>query len=161
MTGRVAIDRVPPSERDLLWRLFQFYCHDMSEFTRWRPPDGVFPYRYFDAYWRESEQRAAFWAKDAGGIAGFALVRVDPGDGRREIAEFFVLAGCRKQGIGMAFARQLLAQSPGPWKLHQLAGNTRAIAFWHRVLDGFARYEEAPLVYPDGMPRVEQRFVVS
>jgi predicted acetyltransferase len=161
MTGRITVERVPPSERDLLSRFFQFYCHDMSQFTGWRPPDGVFPYRYFDAYWRDDERRA-FWAKDEDGIAGFALVRFDPtGDGRREVAEFFILAGCRRQGLGLAFARRLLAQFPGPWKLHELANNQPAIAFWHRVLDGFARYEEGPLVYPDGRPRIEQRFVVS
>jgi predicted acetyltransferase len=132
----------------------------MSEFMGWRPPDGVFPYQSFDAYWRDDD-RAAFWANDADGIAGFALVRTDPDDGRREVAEFFVLAGCRRQGIGLAFARQLLAQSPGPWKLHQLARSKRAISFWQRVLDGFAPYEEAPQVRPDGMPRIEQHFVVS
>jgi len=161
MTCRIAVARVPPSERDLLWRYFQLYCYDMSEFTRLRPVDGVFPYPYFDAYWREGERRAAFWAKDVDGIAGFALVRFDAGDSRHEVAEFFILAGCRRQGFGLAFARQLLAQSPGPWKLHQLGNNQRAIAFWHRVLDGFAPYEEAPLAYSDGMPRIEQRFVVS
>jgi hypothetical protein len=36
-------------------------------------------------------------------------------------------------------------------QLHQLAGNT---------LDGFAPFTEAPLAYPDGLPRIEQRFVV-
>ena len=161
MAGRTTIERVAPSERDLLWRHFQFYCHDMSEFTMWRPPDGVFPYRYFDTYWQEGEPRAAFWAKDADGIAGFALKRFDSGEGRHEVAEFFILASCRRRGIGSAFARQLLALFPGPWKVHQLANNQRAIAFWHRVLDSLAPYEEAPLVYPDGMPRIEQRFVVS
>jgi len=67
----------------------------------------------------------------------------------------------RRRGLGLSFARQLLARSPGPWKLHELADNTAAIAFWHRVLGGFVAYTEAPLAYRDGLARIEHRFVVS
>jgi predicted acetyltransferase len=154
MSGRIAIHRVSRAERELLARYLQLYSYDMSEFTGMRPVDGGFSYPHLDAYFRGDECRAAFWAKDEVGIAGFALVRLDPEDGRREIAEFFILAACRRRGIGLAFARQLLAQCPGPWKLHQFANNARAIAFWHRVLKPFAPYEEAPLAYPDGVPRI-------
>ncbi len=160
MCGRIAIVRVSQAERELLSRYLELYCYDMSEFTGLRPADGGFSYPYRDAYFRGDERREAFWAKDEEGIVGFALVLLDPDDGRLEVAEFFILAACRRRGIGRAFAHQLLARSPGPWKLHQLANNARAIAFWHRVLQAFAPYEEGPLAYPDGVPRIEQRFVV-
>jgi predicted acetyltransferase len=160
MTDGVTISPVSPADRDVLWRYLQFYLYDMSQFTDARPVDGVFAYRHFDAYWREGERRSALWAHWNGDTAGFALVRFDTADGHHEVAEFFVLSRLRRRGIGRSFARQLLARSPGSWKLHQLTANERAIGFWRRALDGFAPFTEAPLVYPDGQPRIEQRFVV-
>jgi predicted acetyltransferase len=161
MTPQIKIEQVTPRERDVLWRYLQFYIYDMSRFTGAQPDDGEFPYSAFESYWDQGERRSAWWAKAGGEIAGFALVRIDANDGRREIAEFFIINRWRRRGIGLAFARQLLSRFPGPWKLHQLRNNTAAIAFWHRVLDGFAPYLEAPLTYPDGIGRLEQRFVVS
>jgi predicted acetyltransferase len=160
MTGTVMIERVGTHERDVLWRYLQLYIYDMSRFTGAGLVDGLFPYPRFDAYFAD-RGRCAFWAEVEGEIAGFALQRFDAGDGCNEVAEFFILNRLRRQGLGLAFARQLLARAPGPWKLHQLASNAPAIAFWHRVLDGFAAYSEAPLGYPDGVARIEQRFVVG
>src|SRR5262245_6970847 len=153
------IQQVATSERDVMWRYLQLYIHDMSQFTGARPVDGVFAYGRLDDYWG-NEERSAFWAQHAGDTAGFALVRLDARDGRREIAEFFIVNGWRRRGVGTAFAHLLFARFPGLWKLHQLANNTPAIAFWHRVLDGFVAYTEAPLEYADGLRRIEQRFVV-
>jgi predicted acetyltransferase len=161
MTLQVKIEQVPPRERDVLWRYLQFYIYDMSRFTGAQPDDGVFPYRQFEAYWSEGERRSAWWAKVGGERAGFALVRLDSAEARHEVAEFFIVNRWRRRGVGLSFARQLMSQFPGPWKLHQLANNTAAIAFWHRVLAGFAPFAEAPLDYADGMGRIEQRFVVS
>jgi predicted acetyltransferase len=161
MTPQIRIEQVMPPEKDVLWRYLQFYIYDMSRFTGAQPDGGVFPYVPFESYWGEGERRSAWWAKVSGELAGFALVRIDASDGRREIAEFFILNRWRRRGVGLTFARQLLNRFPGPWKLHQLGNNTAAIAFWHRVLDHFAPYAEAPLTYPDGLGRLEQRFVVS
>jgi predicted acetyltransferase len=161
MTPQTTIEQVTLRERDVLWRYLQFYIYDMSRFTGAQPDDGVFPYRHFDAYWREGERRTAWWAKVGGEIAGFALVRFDSGDDCHEVAEFFIVNRWRRRGIGLSFARQLLTRFPGPWRLHELANNTGAIAFWHRVLGDFAPYAEAPLDYADGFGRIEQRFVVS
>jgi predicted acetyltransferase len=161
MTPQVTIEQVTPRERDVLWRYLQFYIYDMSRFTGAQPVDGVFPYSHFDAYWGEGERRSAWWAKVGGEIAGFALVRLDAGEGRHEIAEFFIVNRWRRRGIGLSFARQLLTRFPGPWRLHELANNQGAIAFWRRVLGGFAPYTEAPRGHVDGIERIEQRFVVS
>jgi predicted acetyltransferase len=161
MTPQVRIEQVTPCERDVLWRYLQFYVYDMSRFTGAQPDDGVFPYRHFDAYWREGEARLAWWAKVGGEIAGFALVRFDAGERCHEIAEFFIVNRWRRRGVGLSFARLLLARFPGPWRLHELANNTDAIAFWRRVLAGFAPYAEASLAGSDGVARLEQSFVVS
>jgi predicted acetyltransferase len=161
MTPQVRIEQVTPRERDVLWRYLQFYIYDMSRFTGAQPAGGVFPYSPFDAYLAERERRSAWWAKVGGEIAGFALVRLAADEGRHEVAEFFIVNRWRRRGIGLAFARQLLTRFPGPWMLQELANNRGAIAFWRRVLGGFARYTEAPLSHADGIERIEQRFVVS
>src|SRR5690348_7324734 len=117
MTLQIEIEQVCACahERDALWRYLQFYIYDMSQFTGARPERGVFAYHPFDAYWNGDERHTAWWAKLAGEIAGFALVRLDEGDGRREIAEFFILNRWRRRGAGRGFARRLLARWPGPW----------------------------------------------
>jgi predicted acetyltransferase len=161
MTPQIAIEPISEQERDVLWHYLQFYIYDMSQFTGARPNKGVFAYGPFDAYWHGDEGRSAWWLKLGGEIAGFALVRLDERDGRREIAEFFVLNRWRRRGAGLAFARALLARWPGPWKLHELANNVGAIAFWRCVLEGFARFSEARREHPDGIGRIEQRFDVS
>ena len=161
MTLQVKIEQIAAHERDVLWHYLQFYIYDMSRFTGAQPDDGVFPYSQFDAYWSEGERRSAWWVMVGGEIAGFALVRFDAGEGRHEIAEFFIVNRWRRRGIGLAFARQLLTRFPGPWRLHELANNQGAITFWRRVLAGFAPYAEAPIEHADGIDRLEQRFVVS
>jgi predicted acetyltransferase len=155
MTPQVKIEQVNPGEREVLWRYLQFYIYDMSRFTGVQPDDGVFPYRQFDAYWREGERRSAWWVSAGGEIAGFALVRFDAAESCHEIAEFFIVNRWRRRGVGLAFARQLLGRFPGPWRLHELANNTAAITFWRQVLAGFATYSEAPLTYADDLGRIE------
>jgi predicted acetyltransferase len=161
MTPQVRIETVIPRERDVLWRYLQFYIYDMSRFTGAQPVDGAFPYSHFNTYFEDQQRRSAWWARVGSEIAGFALVRFDASEDRREIAEFFIVNRWRRRGIGLSFARQLLERFPGAWKLHELANNDAAIAFWRRVLRDFARYTEAHLRHADGIGRIEQRFVVS
>ena len=60
-----------------------------------------------------------------------------------------------------SFARQLLTPFPGALEAARACQQPGAIAFWRRVLGGFAPYTEAPLGHADGIERIEQRFVVS
>ena len=161
MTPQVSIEKIAARDKGVLWRYLQFYIYDMSRFTGAQPVDGEFPYSQFDACWSDGDRRSAWWVMVGGEIAGFALVRLDADEGRHEIAEFFIVNRWRRRGIGLAFARQLLTRFPGPWRLHELANNHGAIAFWRRVLAGFAPYAETAIDHADGIDRIEQRFVVS
>jgi predicted acetyltransferase len=155
-----SLEPIAASEREVLWRYLQLYCYVMSEFTGARPVDGVFQYSRFEEYWQAKTERSAFWVKHEGDVAGFALVRLDRDDGRREVAEFFIVNRWQRQGVGSASAHLLFRRFPGAWKLHQLANNIGAIAFWRRVIGELVTYTEAPLVYRDGSPRIEQRFLI-
>ena len=86
--------------------------------------------------------------------AGFAFLRRD--EAGMQMAEFFVARQYRRHGVGLGAARRLIARFPGPWRITQRESNRPAIAFWHRVLDGFAAYDEVTTA-TDAVRR-EQRF---
>jgi predicted acetyltransferase len=59
----------------------------------------------------------------------------------------------------VAAARRLITRFPGRWRITQREGNAAAIAFWHRVLDGFVAYEE--LTTRTNAVRREQHFTFA
>jgi predicted acetyltransferase len=146
---------VPIEEKSALAAMMQDYIVEMAQFV-----PGVRAgqaYEHFDLYWSEPNSRWPFWLNIDDAKAGFALVRRDKES--MQIAEFFVARPYRREGIGVAAARRMIARYPGPWCITQRESNTIAIAFWHRVLDGFVNYEEAR-TETDAIRR-EQRFTFS
>lgn len=148
-SGQVALVPVPLAQKEVLWRLFQLYQHDMSEFSGDLPgADGAYAYRYFDAYWSEPG-RYPFFIRAGDATAGFVLVReldeeeldevVAEAVKERQlqvhsIAEFFVLRPFRRQRVGEAAAQLAFARFPGPWQVSQLKSNVPAQHFWHRAI---------------------------
>ncbi len=135
------IEIVAIAERDKLplWELMQRYLAELSTLGGDGPVQGAYRYRYFDAFWREAE-RWPMWIVSDGETAGFALVRKD--GARMEMAEFFIEPAFRRGGIGVRAARAIIQRFPGRWELSEFRENLPAIAFWRRVLDGFAKYHE-------------------
>jgi predicted acetyltransferase len=129
---KVQLVQVREHHKPVLERLLQLYLHDFSEV---RPltltPHGTFPYRYLDHYFVEAGRDALFIvAGDQ--IAGFALMRrLD--DGTNQVAEFFVLRGHRRHGVGRAAARALFRRYPGRWSLEYDHANAPAGRFWPAV----------------------------
>ena len=115
-------------------------------------------YPHFDRYWTEPESRWPYLLRLGSASAGFALVRLKESDGRFEMAEFFVAPPYRRQGVGTAAARALIACHPGEWRVTQRAANVRAIAFWQRVLGGYRGYRDTPAAGAGGLQ--EQLFSV-
>jgi ribosomal protein S18 acetylase RimI-like enzyme len=119
----VTLREAPPEERDELGRMLADYLFEFDGRTG--------PYRYLDAYWLEPE-RLPFLIETGGDSAGLCLIRVR--DGGWEIAEFTVVPGRRRDGIGRAAVEALarLAQATGA--THLLAkvhpDNTGALPFW-------------------------------
>jgi predicted acetyltransferase len=143
---------VPAEERADAAAMLQDYIAEMAQFV----PDvrAGQAYPHFELYWSEPDLRWPFWLKSDDANAGFALVRRD--EAAMQVAEFFVARPYRRQGVGLGAARRLIARFPGPWRITQRESNQPAIAFWHRVLDGFAVYDEVTTV-TDAVRR-EQRF---
>ena len=128
------------ADKPRLAAMVRDYVAEMAAFAPDADPQA--PYAYFDRYWSEPARRFPFWLKADGAEAGFALIRLEEESGRTQMAEFFVERTFRRQGFGRAAARRLIARFPGPWKITQRELNAGAIAFWHRVLDGFVAYDE-------------------
>jgi predicted acetyltransferase len=136
----VALDRAMPQDAALLENLLQFYIHDLSEtFPAIElEPDGRFVYEKLPLYWSEPQDRFPFVIRCDGRVAGFALAtRGSPASDDPEVldvAEFFVLRGYRRSGVGRSAAFLLWDQLPGRWIVRVSLGNRGALPFWAAVV---------------------------
>jgi predicted acetyltransferase len=126
-----------------LLNLLELYSHDFSEFCRVDiGEDGRFGYKSLPLYWSESG-RHAFLIRVDGRLAGMALVKRSSefsGDSTVwDLAEFFVLRGCRRQGVGTRAAHQLWRHFPGSWQVRVMQSNPVAHSFWERAISDFIR----------------------
>jgi predicted acetyltransferase len=121
--------------------LLELYAHDFSEFHHLEiGADGRFGYPSLPLYWSEPD-RYPFLVQMDGKLAGLVLVkRGSEISGNRtvwDIAEFFVLRGCRRRGIGTQVAHQVWRQFPGPWEVRVMQSNVSAHDFWTRAISAF------------------------
>jgi predicted acetyltransferase len=154
----VEVVAVAQAEKPELWSFLQDYIAEMTAFVDVPRIDGVYPYEFFDLYWKDPN-RFPFWALVDGERGGFALVRFADEHRAMQMAEFYITPAHRRSGIGLDFAHQILRRYPGYWKIRQIATNAPAIAFWHRVVSPYG-YSEERFVDRE-IPRVEQTLTVA
>jgi predicted acetyltransferase len=140
---RVQVIPASVEDRTTLRNLMQLYLHDFSEvLTRAPDRDGAFPYPHLDAYWTD-EWRKPFLITADDDVAGFALVRtvsvVTGSAGVADMAEFFVVRGLRRCGVGRAAARRLFAEFPGTWEVRVIEHYAAARAFWSAAINDAAQ----------------------
>jgi len=139
----VEVEVVParPEQEPALANMLELYAHDFSEFVDLKlGADGRFGYRHLPLYWKEPG-RHPFIIKADGHLAGFVFVRrgsevsddVDVWD----IAEFFVVRGFRRLGVGTKAAQDIWRQFPGKWEVRVIDRNQRAREFWGRAVREF------------------------
>jgi predicted acetyltransferase len=134
------------TERDaaLLANLLELYVHDMSEVFPGVEvgSDGRFGYHQLSHYWSEPERRFAFLIRCGGKLAGFILAtRGSPVSDDPEVldvAEFFVLRGLRRSGVGARAASLLWNCLPGCWTVRVSEKNSGAVPFWTRAIAQYA-----------------------
>lgn len=127
-------------EMPIIANLFEMYAHDFSEFHAVEPgPDGRFGYPDLPLYWSEPG-RCPFLIRVGGKLAGFVLVhRISSGNNAAwDMAEFFVLRGYRRRGVGREAAHWVWRQFPGPWQVRVMRANQTAHGFWQRAIAEFA-----------------------
>ena len=118
-----------------LARLVQLYIHEWSALIPIAiGADATYRHEGLPLY-RDRDDRAAFLLIDAETQSplGFALILRDPSD-CWHVEDFFVIAGARRRGVGVAAARALFAQRPGRWTFTVRPENPAALAFWRRVV---------------------------
>jgi len=134
------INDADETERVVLGNLLELYVHDLSESFPFVQlgNDGRFGYPKLAAYWTEPATHFAFLIREGGKIAGFALVtRGSPAAAEPDVydlAEFFVLRGYRRSGVGRRAAQRLWQQVPGEWTVRASEANPSALAFWREVV---------------------------
>src|SRR5579864_7778918 len=139
----IRVDVIPaaPEQAPILENLLELYAHDFSEFHNPElGPDGRFGYPHLPLYWREPG-RHAFLVKVDGQLAGLVLVKQGSeisGEERVwDMAEFFVVRGYRRRGIGTEIAQQVWRRFPGRWEVRVMESNVAAQGFWERAIGAF------------------------
>jgi predicted acetyltransferase len=131
-----------PEQEPILANLLELYAHDFSEFRDLAlGVDGRFGYRDLPLYWREPG-RHPFLVRMDGKLVGLALVKrgseISGSETVWDMAEFFVVRGYRRRGIGTEIAHEVWRQFPGLWEVRVMQSNHSAHHFWERAITLFA-----------------------
>lgn len=140
-SSEVEIVRAAPEQEPLLANLLELYAHDFSEFSELKiGEDGRFGYPYLSLYWKEP-RRHPFLIKADGQLAGFVLLQkgsqVSVDTEIWDVAEFFILRGYRRHGIGMKAAHAVWKMFKGKWEVRVMEQNNQAKGFWSRAVNEF------------------------
>jgi len=128
-------------QEPVLANLLELYVHDFSEFSDLKIGlDGRFSYEPLLLYWRESN-RFPFLVRANGDLAGFVLVQqgsqVSGAGEIWDVAEFFVLRGYRRHGVGLRVAHDVWRMFAGSWEVRVTDKNLVARAFWKHAVSEF------------------------
>lgn len=137
----VAVTPAGLEQAPVLANLLELYAHDFSEFHDIEiGPDGRFGYQPLPLYWSAAE-RHPFLIHADGKLAGLVLIKrgsdVSGDPTVWDVAEFFVLRGYRKHGIGSQAAHQIWRQFQGRWEVRVMESNPDAHRFWRNAISRF------------------------
>ena len=140
----VSLDRASALDATVLSNLLELYIHDLSRIFLEVElgGDGCFGYPKLRLYFSERESHFAFLIRSQGRLSGFVLAtRGSPAvedPNALDIAEFFVIRGQRRTGVGRAAAHLLFRALPCQWVVRVSEENPAALAFWRGVIAEFA-----------------------
>jgi predicted acetyltransferase len=137
-SARIQLDPALPEHAPILANLLELYAHDFSEFHSLDiGANGRFGYKSLSLYWSEPN-RHPFLIRVDGKLAGLALVKrgseISGNQTVWDMAEFFVLRGCRRRGIGTLAAQAVWRRFPGLWEVRVMQSNVLAKLFWERAI---------------------------
>jgi len=140
-TVNVEVIPASPEQEPIVANLLELYIYDFSEFIDLKlRADGRFGYEHLPLYWKEPG-RYPFLIKVNDHWAGFALVQrgsqISGDETVWDMAEFFIVRGYRRLGIGMTAAHHVWKSLPGKWEVRVIARNEKAKSFWGRATGEF------------------------
>lgn len=143
MDSSLPVEIIPasPEQQPVLANLLELYSHDFSEFVDLKlGADGRFGYKHLPLYWAESN-RHPFLIKAGGHLAGFVFVRrgseLSSDPDVWDMAEFFIVRGFRRLGLGTTIALQIWDRFPGKWEVRVIDRHRHAKAFWEQAISTF------------------------
>jgi predicted acetyltransferase len=141
VNARIELIHATLDQQPILANLLELYAHDFSEFYDLTlGPDGRFGYLPFPLYWSDPDRHPFLFTVD-GAFAGFVFVKREPQDIDNDqvwdVAEFFVMRGYRRRGIGTHVAHKVWRRFPGRWQVRVLHSNLAAQEFWRRAISSF------------------------
>ncbi len=138
-----------PEQEPVLANLLELYAHDFSEFHDLEiGEDGRFGYPSLRVYWSEPD-RHPFVVRLDGKLAGLVLVK-KANDAVWDMAEFFILRGFRRSGIGTQVAHEVWRRFPGLWEVRVMEANVPAQRFWAGAISTFLGEELRPVPIEHG-----------
>jgi len=141
--AQIEVTRATREQMPVIGNLIQLYAHDFSEFQDMQlDSTGRFEYTPLPLYWTDPN-RHPFLVKVDGEPAGFVLMRQEAGVW--DMAEFFIVRGCRRHGVGTSVAHEVWKRFPGEWEVRVMQANQAALGFWERVISGFTGKTIAPM----------------
>jgi len=141
LSAHIEVIPAAPEQEPTVANLLELYAHDFSEFHDLEiGANGRFGYPSLPLYWSEPG-RYPFLVKMDGKLTGLVLVKrgseVSGNLTVWDMAEFFVLRGCRRRGIGTQLAHEVWRRFPGPWEVRVMQSNVSAHDFWERAISIF------------------------
>jgi predicted acetyltransferase len=139
----VSIEIIPasPEQAPVLANLLELYAHDFSEFIDLKlGADGRFGYEHLSLYWTEPD-RYPFLLTVNDYLAGFVFVhrgsQISVDESIWDMAEFFIVRGYRRLGIGRQVAHEIWKKFPGRWEVRVMDRNQKAKDFWECAIGEF------------------------
>ena len=153
-SAHIEVNPASPEQASIVASLLELYAHDFSEFHDLEiGPDGRFGYRSLPLYWSEPGRRP-FLVRSDGKWAGFVLIKrgseVSANETIWDMAEFFILRGYRRRGIGTHVAHEVWRRFPGPWEVRVMQSNVSASHFWERAISMFTGEAIHPVRFEKG-----------
>jgi len=138
---KIEVIPASPEQQPIVANLLELYAHDFSEFHDVElGEDGRFGYPQLPLYWSETN-RHPFLVRIDGRLAGLVLVRkgsqVTGDDTVWDMAEFFVVRGYRRRGVGTRIAHEVWRKFAGVWEIRELKANDSAHKFWEHAIAAF------------------------
>lgn len=131
----VELDIATAATRPIVENLLQLYIHDLSQFRLSRP-DAAGRFNRDDRYavYFSDPGRCTYLFRDPSGPVGFGMVR-GLNEDRRLMAEFFIVRGVRRHGLGREAALSMLRRHVGVWEIPFQELNVGAARFWRGLAD--------------------------
>jgi predicted acetyltransferase len=139
---RIVVVPATREQEPIVANLLELYAHDFSEFHDVElGEDGRFVYPDLNLYWSEAD-RHPFLVRVGDKLAGVILVsggsRISGDPAVWDMAEFFIVRGYRRRGIGSRAAQEIWRRFPGRWEVRVMEKNETGRQFWARAVAAFA-----------------------